>query len=79
MYDDAEFVAWVAKAIFDISGIWPQQACGSQRKCFLTCARERMSACQVVFGDYFDPVNLGDMRLSARVLANFTLAGRKPH
>jgi len=67
------FDLWVANAIFAISGIWPEHLSGSQRKCGLTCAGNRMDSCQGVCCDYFDPVNLGDMRISARVLTHFRL------
>lgn len=73
------FDEWVAQTIFSISGIWPKHPCGLQRKRPLTFAERRMPACQWVCDDYFDPVDLGNMRVSARVLANFRLARKKQH
>lgn len=72
------FDLWVANAIFAISGIWPEDLCGPQREYAPTCAASRAVACQGVSAKYFDPVDLGDMRLSARVLTHIMRHGCGP-
>jgi hypothetical protein len=75
---DVYFAAWVANAIFDISGIWPEDPRRLARKRSLTCDESRAGSCQWVCREYSDPVDLGNMRVSARVLANLMLPRQKP-
>jgi hypothetical protein len=47
--DDVYFRAWVANTCYAISGIWPLDWQGSQRKCALTTEEIRAAACQEVW------------------------------
>jgi hypothetical protein len=73
------FDEWVAKTIFSISGIWPEHLCAFPRECALTLDAGRMVSRQGGFEEYFDPVDLGNMRISARVLTHFRLPIKKLH
>lgn len=67
MIDCIYFRAWVANSVYAVSGIWPLDWQGSQRKCALTFAEVRAAACQEVFADYLQSQILGTARHSAIV------------
>ena len=53
LLSNIHFRAWVANAVHAVSGIWPLDWQGSQRKRALTCEEIRMAACQEEMADSF--------------------------
>lgn len=51
--NNPHFRAWVANAVHAISGIWPLDWQGSERKRALTTEEVRTAACQEVFAESF--------------------------
>jgi hypothetical protein len=77
--DSIYFRAWVANTVHALSGIWPYDWQGSQRKCPLTYVEVRAAACQEDFAEKFDAEFLDSVRDSARVTTNKSLGTRKLH
>ena len=73
------FRAWVANAVHAVSGIWPYDWSGSQRKCPLTVEEIRAAACQEAFAEKFEHRFSDPMRDSVRVCANEQTEARKLH
>jgi len=70
MMDNIYFRAWVANTVHAISGIWPLDWQGSQRKCALTVEEIRMVACQEAFDVFAHHENCVFMRDTSEALTN---------
>ena len=73
------FDAWVAKAIYAISGIWPEHLCAMPAQCVLTSAESRMGACQDVLPTFLHGKNPASMRPALVVVAHKLPTGETLH
>ena len=73
--DNVFFRQWVANTVHAISGIWPQDWRGSQRKWPLTTAEIHAIACQEVSAVYSLMRNRGSAPYSAVAVTNVLRTG----
>jgi hypothetical protein len=70
LMENIYFRAWVSNAVHAVSGIWPLDWQGSQRKHALTCEEIRVAACQEGLEVFFHSQNQAFMRDASEVPTN---------